>query len=376
MSDPTLTGKPASEPRIDPPMGLLAELTHRCPLQCPYCSNPVELERRSDELTTADWQRILCEAAALGVLQVHLSGGEPAARRDLTELVATCAEQQLYSNLITAGVNISPQRLAELADAGLDHVQLSFQGATPEVTEQVSGLRGAHDKKRAFAAEVRALELPLTLNVVLHRANIDQVDDFIALALALGAERLELAHAQYYGWALHNRSALMPPRAEVMAALAKVEQAQARLKGRLAIDSVVPDYYARRPKPCMNGWGRQTLNVTPSGLGLPCHAAQRIPGLEFWSLREHTLADVWYRSPAFNAFRGTDFLPDTCQRCERRDIDFGGCRCQALMVTGDARQMDPVCEFSPWHDDIQTLAIADSARDAAFAYRRFARRGE
>ncbi|REC95629.1 pyrroloquinoline quinone biosynthesis protein PqqE [Kushneria indalinina] len=370
MSETALTH---TDTTVAPPMGMLAELTHRCPLQCPYCSNPVELERRSDELDTAAWQRVLREASRLGVLQVHLSGGEPAARPDLVELVETCAHEGLYSNLITAGVSITPERLAALDAAGLDHVQLSFQGASDEVTEHVSGMRGAFEKKCAFAGEVKALGLPLTLNVVIHRANIHQIDEFIDLALALGAERLELAHAQYYGWALHNRSALMPRRADVMTALRAVEAAQARLKGRLAIDSVVPDYYAHGPKPCMNGWGRQTINITPSGLGLPCHAAQTIPGLEFWNVRERGLADIWYHSPAFNAFRGTDFLPDTCQSCDRRDIDHGGCRCQALMMTGDARQMDPICQYSPWHDEVQTLTLEEAGRDEPFAYRRFAR---
>lgn len=363
-----------SPANVAPPMGLLAELTHRCPLQCPYCSNPVMLERRRDELDTAAWQRVFEEAAALGVLQVHLSGGEPAARGDLVELVSTCASLGLYSNLITAGVNIATERLEALEAAGLDHVQLSFQGATPEVTERVSGLRGAHEKKCAFAREVVRLGLPLTINAVIHRANIDQIEGFIELALSLGAERLELAHAQYYGWALENRAALMPRRGEVMAALDRVERARLELKGRLAIDSVVPDYYARRPKPCMNGWGRQTINLTPAGKGLPCHAAETIPGLEFWNVRERSLADIWQNSPAFNAFRGTDFLPETCQRCERIEIDRGGCRCQALMMTGDARQMDPVCEFSPWHDEIQTLALEEAEQEGDFRYRRFPRR--
>ena len=370
MSDVASTKK-----AVAPPMGLLAELTHRCPLQCPYCSNPVELERRSDELDTAGWQRVLQEAAALGVLQVHLSGGEPAARPDLVELVETCAREGLYSNLITAGVSITPERLAALDAAGLDHVQLSFQGADDTVTRHVSGMRGAFDKKCAFAGEVRKRGLPLTINVVVHRANIHQIEDFIDLALNLGAERLELAHAQYYGWALHNRGALMPRRADVMTALRTVEAAQARLKGRLAIDSVVPDYYAHFPKPCMNGWGQQTVNVTPSGLGLPCHAAQTIPGLEFWGVREHSLSEIWYDSPAFNAFRGTDFLPETCQSCDRLDIDHGGCRCQALMITGDAAQMDPVCQYSPWHEEIQTLTLEEAGCDEPFAYRRFAKTG-
>ncbi|RKR06669.1 pyrroloquinoline quinone biosynthesis protein E [Kushneria sinocarnis] len=374
MSNAATTTAETAAPAIAPPMGMLAELTHRCPLQCPYCSNPVELERRSDELDTATWQRVLREAAELGVLQVHLSGGEPAARRDLVELVRTCAEVGLYSNLITAGVNITPEKLRELYDAGLDHVQLSFQGATAEVTEQVSNLPGAHARKRAFAGEVRALGLPLTVNAVIHRANIHQIDDFVELALALDARRLEIAHAQYYGWALVNRAALMPRRGQVMEAIDRVEAARQRLQGRLTIDAVVPDYYARLPKPCMNGWGRQSLNITPSGRGLPCHAAETIPGLEFWNVREHSVAEIWQQSPAFNAFRGTDFLPDACQSCERREIDWGGCRCQALMMTGDATQMDPVCEMSPYHDDIQQLAIIDAERDEPFRYRRFERR--
>jgi len=362
-----------SEARQRPPIGMLAELTHRCPLQCPYCSNPVELTRKREELDTETWQRVFAEAAELGVLQVHLSGGEPALRQDLEALVASCAEHGLYSNLITAGVNISRARLEALADAGLDHVQLSVQGATAEVNDYIANLPGAFDKKRAFAAEVTDVGLPLTLNSVIHRANLHQIPDLVELALELGARRLEIAHAQYYGWALRNRAALMPPREQVMEALELVEAARERLKGKLVIDAVVPDYYARLPKPCMNGWGRQSLNVTPAGKVLPCHAAETIPGLEFWNVREQALGDIWQHNPAFNAYRGTDWMPDTCQSCDRREIDWGGCRCQALALTGDATQMDPVCELSPYHDEIQTLAITDSSRDDDFTYRRFAK---
>ncbi|MGM8851461.1 pyrroloquinoline quinone biosynthesis protein PqqE [Salinicola halophyticus] len=369
-TQPEARQSPSMQP---PPIGMLAELTHRCPLQCPYCSNPVELTRKREELDTETWQRVFAEAAELGVLQVHLSGGEPALRQDLEALVASCAEHGLYSNLITAGVNISRARLDALADAGLDHVQLSVQGATAEVNDHIANLPGAFDKKLAFAAEVTDVGLPLTLNSVIHRANLHQIPDLVELALELGARRLEIAHAQYYGWALQNRGALMPPREQVMEALDLVEAARERLKGKLVIDAVVPDYYARLPKPCMNGWGRQSLNVTPAGKVLPCHAAETIPGLEFWNVGEHALGDIWQNNPAFNAYRGTDWMPETCQSCDRREIDWGGCRCQALALTGDATQMDPVCEFSPYHDEIQTLAIIDSSRDDEFTYRRFAR---
>lgn len=369
-TQPEARQSPSMQP---PPIGMLAELTHRCPLQCPYCSNPVELTRKREEVDTETWQRVFAEAAELGVLQVHLSGGEPALRQDLEALVASCAEHGLYSNLITAGVNISRARLEALADAGLDHVQLSVQGATAEVNDHIANLPGAFDKKLAFAAEVTDVGLPLTLNSVIHRANLHQIPDLVELALELGARRLEIAHAQYYGWALQNRGALMPPREQVMEALDLVEAARERLKGKLVIDAVVPDYYARLPKPCMNGWGRQSLNVTPAGKVLPCHAAETIPGLEFWNVGEHALGDIWQNNPAFNAYRGTDWMPETCQSCDRREIDWGGCRCQALALTGDATQMDPVCEFSPYHEEIQTLAIIDSSRDDEFTYRRFAR---
>lgn len=353
------------------PIGLLAELTHRCPLRCPYCSNPIDLERRSAELDMETWQRVFREAAALGILQVHLSGGEPTARGDLAEIVRGCAAAGLYSNLITAGVGVTRERLEALAGAGLDHVQLSFQGADGATTDHVAGLSRAHERKLAFAAEVRALGLPLTLNVVVHRANITQVPRFLDLALQLGAKRIEIAHAQYYGWALRNRAALMPLRDQVIEAVRLVEEARERLKGRLVIDAVMPDYYARYPKPCMNGWGRQSLNVTPSGRVLPCHAAETIPRLEFWNVREHSLAEIWRDSPAFNAYRGTDWMQEPCRTCPRRERDWGGCRCQALAIAGDAAAIDPACHLSPLHARLQALAEADAAADAGYVYRAY-----
>ncbi|MCS0496230.1 pyrroloquinoline quinone biosynthesis protein PqqE [Ancylobacter sp. MQZ15Z-1] len=366
--------RPAVSTRPAPPApyGMLAELTHRCPLQCPYCSNPVELDRRNVELDTETWLRVFSEAARLGVLQVHLSGGEPTARRDLEAMIRHCVEVGLYTNLITAGVGLTPERLAAISEAGIDHVQLSFQGADAAMTDHVSNFKGAHERKLAVAREVRRLGLPLTVNSVVHRANIEQIPAFIELALELGAKRIEIAHAQYYGWALRNRQALMPTREQVFRALDVVEEARVRLKGRLTIDAVVPDYYARYPKPCMNGWGRQSLNVTPSGKVLPCHAAETIPSLEFWNVREHSLQEIWVESPAFNAFRGTDWMPELCRSCERKEIDWGGCRCQAMAIAGDAAETDPACHKSPLHAHLLALAEEDShSRVNGYDYRRY-----
>ncbi|MBI3433504.1 MAG: pyrroloquinoline quinone biosynthesis protein PqqE [Proteobacteria bacterium] len=350
------------------PLGLLAELTHRCPLGCPYCSNPLDLDARADELDTATWARVMREAAALGVLQVHLSGGEPGARRDLEHIVAAAREAGLYTNLITAGVGISTARLAALAAAGLDHVQVSIQDSEAASADCIAGYDGAFARKRALAGDVVRLKLPLTVNAVIHRANIERVGAMIDLALALGAGRVEIAHAQYYGWALKNRAALMPAREQVGRAIAVVEAMRETHRGAIVIDSVVPDYYARYPKPCVGGWGRRSLNVTPSGVVLPCHAAATIPGLDFWNVREYALADIWTSSPAFNAFRGTDWMVEPCASCARRSVDFGGCRCQALALTGDARAADPVCHLSPHHAGLAELARSDA--DAAYVYRR------
>ena len=332
------------------PFALLAEVTHRCPLACPYCSNPLELDRKSDELETEEWESVFKEAAGLGVLQVHLSGGEPATRRDLTELVASAAEAGLYTNLITSGIGLDARKLATLAAAKLDHVQLSLQGVEAEPADRVAGLAGAHQRKLALARVIVEAGLPLTINAVIHRGNIANLAQLVEQAIGLGARRIELAHAQYYGWAERNRAALMPEVAQVRAARNELARLSEAVRGKITIDYVPPDHFARYPKPCMNGWGRRSLNVTPKGLVLPCHAAQTIPSLEFWSVRDHDLAETWRSSPAFTAFRGTDWMREPCKSCERRDMDFGGCRCQAMALTGDARNTDPVCTLSPYHN--------------------------
>jgi len=364
-----MTDKSAQQ--VGLPIGMLAELTHRCPLQCPYCSNPKTLLKANRELPTADWQRVFEEAAELGILQVHLSGGEPTLRRDLEQLVQTLSRCGVYTNLITAGVNVSRDRLAALADAGLEHVQLSIQGADAETTERVGNFRGGFEQKLATAAHTRALGLPLTVNAPIHRHNIDQVDAFIQLALDLDADRLEIANVQYYGWAYLNRSALMPEREKVDRQIELIERAREDLRGILTIDFVTPDYYADYPKPCMGGWGMDAFAITPDGKVLPCHAAETIPSLTFDNVTTKSLEEIWYTSSAFNAYRGTDWMQEPCRSCPRKDIDFGGCRCQALALTGDATATDPACMLSPHHDRIGELAARQAEmKQTEFIYRR------
>ena len=348
-----------------PPIGLLVELTHRCPLSCPHCSNPLALERPADELETGVWARVFKEAADLGALHVHLSGGEPTARRDIVELTRAASQAGLYTNLITSGIGVSETLLAGLVEAGLDHLQLSFQGTDVETNDRLGGYSGGYVKKRAVAEMTTRAGVPLTINAVIHRGNLHQVGAFIDLAVELGARRLEVAHTQYYGWALANRAALMPAKDKVEAAIALVEDARKRLSGILVIDMVVPDYYARYPKPCAGGWGRLAINVTPVGKVLPCHAAESIPGLEFWNVRDHSLGDIWRRNPAFNAFRGYEWMQEPCRSCERKAVDFGGCRCQAMALAGDARATDPACWKSPLHETIASRAAEEAAAGAA-----------
>jgi len=312
--------------------------------------------------------RVLNEAAQLGVMQVHLSGGEPGTRRDLVEIVASARTAGLYTNLITSGVGIGMGTMHDLTSAGLDHVQISIQDSDPISSDHISGYSGAFQRKIALATEVVRLGLPLTINAVVHRANIARIDQMVDLAVALQARRIEIAHVQYYGWALKNRSALMPSRDQVEQAVTRLDELRRTHTGRIVIDAVVPDYYARFPKPCVGGWGRRSLNVTPSGRVLPCHAAESIPGLEFWNVRDHSIGEIWASSPAFNAFRGTAFLPEPCASCERREIDFGGCRCQAFALTGDARATDPVCHLSPRHALVAELAAM--REEAPYSYRR------
>jgi len=370
-ADTVLSPAPVRSAAPAPPLALLAELTHRCPLQCPYCSNPVELERSGAELDTATWKRVLGEAVALGVLQVHFSGGEPTVRKDLVELVRHAAELGSYSNLITSGVLLDRAKLVELADAGLDHVQLSFQDTDVESAERIGNFPGAQKRKLEVARLIREVDLPLTVNAVVHRHNLSRLEEMIAMALEFGAERLEVAHVQYYGWALKNRASLLPTLDQLEEATRVVTAAREQLKGRLVIDYVIPDYYAKRPKSCMGGWGRQFLNVSPSGKVLPCHAAESITGLEFDRVQDKSLREIWLNSEAFRLYRGTDWMPETCRSCDRREIDWGGCRCQAFALTGAANEMDPACGLSPFHDEVFALAEREAAAEPPpFVYRR------
>ncbi|WP_138471500.1 pyrroloquinoline quinone biosynthesis protein PqqE [Poseidonocella sp. HB161398] len=352
-----------------PPIAMLAELTHRCPLACPYCSNPLDLTRREAELDTATWARVFREAAALGVLQLHLSGGEPLARRDLAELVKAAREAGLYANLITSGIGLTDARAAELEAAGLDHVQLSLQGTDAAMADEIGGYQGGFARKMAAAEIIRATGFPLTLNFVMHRRNMHQLPRALEMAVEMGARRIEVATVQVHGWAERNRGALVPTRAQAAEATAVVGAARARLKGVLVIDYVPADYHSAYPKACMGGWGSTGLNVTPAGRVLPCHAAETIPHLEFQSVQTHGLAEIWTDGPAFNAYRGTEWMQEPCTSCERKSRDFGGCRCQAMALAGDAAATDPVCSKSPRHAELAAQAERWSQADDAMVYR-------
>ncbi|WP_099864193.1 pyrroloquinoline quinone biosynthesis protein PqqE [Pararhizobium haloflavum] len=368
----TLLDRPESTRivKAPPPMAMLAELTHRCPLACPYCSNPLELTGIKEELSTAEWIDIFDQAAALGILHLHLSGGEPASRRDLVELTAAASERGLYTNLITSGVGLTEKRMAELAEAGLDHVQLSIQGSTPTMADHVGGYRGGYERKMAVAGWVRATGIPLTVNAVCHKQNMDELGDMIDLAVDLGARRIEVATVQFHGWAEKNRTALMPTRAQVERTNVLVEQARERLKGVIVIDYVPADHHSTYPKACMGGWGRIGINVAPDGKVLPCHAAETIPSLTFDNVRDRALSKIWYEGQAFNAFRGDDWMQEPCRSCERKHVDFGGCRCQAMALAGDPAATDPVCIRSPLRKGLTEAAERDAAATPdPFVYR-------
>jgi len=338
-----MTGPGMTSPR---PYALLAEITYRCPLHCPYCSNPTQIGN-DQELTTDEWTRVIREAAALGVLQVGFSGGEPLARPDLPDLVRAARQANLYTNLITSGVGLNEDRVHALRDAGLDSVQLSFQSDNTDIADEIAGAR-AHQRKLDAAAKIRAAEIPLSLNFVIHRRNMDRLPQMIDLAESLQAERVELANVQFYGWAFLNRAALLPTREQVVRAREIATAAKARLAGKIDIFYVLPDYYETRPKPCLNGWGQRYLTVNPIGDVLPCPtASSAIPDLRFENVRAHALDWIWRESESFNRFRGTEWMPEPCQSCPQREIDFGGCRCQAALLTGNAANTDPVCELSP-----------------------------
>ena len=364
---------PVKPPAPPAPIGLLAELTHRCPLGCPYCSNPAEMDRLSDEMPTETWKRVFTEAAAAGVLQVHLSGGEPASRRDLTEIVAHCFKHGLYTNLITSGIGITEALTQRLFDAGLDHVQLSIQDSIAESADKIAGYKGAFERKAKVADWVIKAGFPLTVNAVIHRANVERAGAMVALAITLGARRVEIAHTQYYGWAIQNRAALLPARADAEKAILEIERLKKEHEGTIVIDHVIPDYHAMYPKACMGGWGKRTLNITPKGKALPCHAAETIPGLEFWNVQDHSIMDIWTHSPAFNAYRGTAWMKEPCLSCARKTQDYGGCRCQALALTGDAANADPVCHLSHHHGKIAEVVLDEShigKGEVDYVYRR------
>lgn len=368
---------------VSPPYAVLAEVTHRCPLRCPYCSNPEELVRRSEEMTTEDWKKALDDAADAGVLQVHFSGGEPTARKDIEELVAYANESGLYTNLITSGVLSDDEQLIRLAKCGLAHVQLSIQDSDMETGDWVAGYAGAQNKKLALAKHVDACGLALTVNAVVHRHNIQRVNEMIDLAVSMGAQRVEVANVQYYGWGIRNRNKLMPTLEQIRVMHGEVQQKIAALQGIIVIDYVVPDYYARKPKACMNGWARQFVNIAPDGQVMPCHAAQTIPDMAFDNIKYRSLSDIWQNSEAFNRFRGTQWMKEPCRSCDRRELDWGGCRCQALALTGDASNTDPVCDLAPGHGDILNLASREAeaggmttanGQAVEFDYRGFSRK--
>lgn len=339
------------------PFSLIAELTHRCPLHCLYCSNPLELQRAEEELSGEDWRRVFEQAAGLGVLHVHLTGGEPLARHDLPELIRSAREAGLYVNMITSAVGLNEGRLAALVDAGLEHLQLSFQDLDEVSANYIAGAR-AHTLKLALVPTIKRHSLAFTVNLVVHRMNLDRLEAFIALAEELAPDRLEIAHVQYYGWALKNRSLLMPTQEQVDRSIPVVEAARHRLKGRIHLEAVFPDYYASFPKACVGGWGRQMMLIDPAGRAMPCHSAAVIPGLHFDNVRDRSLGWIWNSSLAFNRFRGESWMSDTCLACPRKDKDFGGCRCQAFLLTGDPEAIDPVCTYSPHHEMLAPLRVS------------------
>ncbi len=333
---------------IGPPLWLLAELTYRCPLHCVFCYNPVDFARDETELSTDDWLRVLGEARALGAVQCGFSGGEPLQRDDLEILVTEARRLGYYTNLLTSGIGLNEERIARLKQAGLDHIQLSFQDSTREVNDFLSSTR-TFDLKRKAAALIKAHGYPMVMNCVIHRMNIDHIDRIIELAVELDAEYLELANTQFYSWAHINRDHLLPTREQLQHAEAATNRWREQLGTRMKIFFVVPDYYETRPKKCMNGWGNVFLTIIPDGTALPCHTARMLPGLEFPNVRDMSVRDIWYTSEGFNRYRGTGWMKEPCRSCPEREKDLGGCRCQAYMLANDPAMADPVCDKSPQH---------------------------
>ena len=335
------------------PLWLLAELTYRCPLQCPYCSNPVEIAKYDDELATEDWIRVMQQARKMGSTQLGFSGGEPLVRRDLEELIREARRLGYYTNLITSGVGMDADRVKAFKEAGLDHIQISFQASNEELNNYLGGSK-SFQHKQEMAREVKELEYPMVLNIVLHRKNIDQIRDILDMTVDLNADYVELASTQYYGWSRVNIDQLLPTREQLAKAEIIAKEYQEKMKDKMKIIYVIPDYFENRPKACMNGWGSIFLTIAPDGSALPCHAAAQLPGLEFPNVRDHSIDYIWNDSDAFNKFRGFDWMQEPCRSCPEKEKDFGGCRCQAYMLTGDATNADPVCDKSPHHQQLHT----------------------
>jgi PqqA peptide cyclase len=351
---------PTAATRPGPPLWLLFELTYRCPLHCVFCYNPTDFSRTGPELKTDEWLRVVREARALGAVQLGLSGGEPLVRDDLETIVAAAHDLGFYINLITSGVGLNETRLQALKRAGLDHIQLSFQDSTREMNDFLSSTR-TFELKSKVAALIKKYEYPMVLNVVLHRLNIDHVEQILAMAQTMGADYVELANTQYYGWAWKNRQQLLPSRAQLQRAEATTQRFREQYGERMRIYFVVPDYFERRPKACMNGLGSVFLTIAPDGCALPCQAARMLPGLEFPNVRDASIESIWYDSQGFNHFRGDAWMKEPCRSCPEKTKDFGGCRCQAYLLTGDAANADPVCDLSPYHH-LVTEAVARTER--------------
>ena len=355
------------------PLALIAEVTHRCPLHCVYCSNPLQMVSAKAELSTEEWGGVFQQAGKLGMLHAHLTGGEPLARGDLTELIQAARSAGLYTNLITSGLGLNEGRLQALVNAGLDHIQISFQDSREEAANWIAGAK-AHTHKIELSRAIKKYKIAFTVNLVVHRQNLDHIEEMIGFIEQLNPERVEIAHTQYYGWALANRAALMPTRSQLERAVALIDEAEKRLAGTMRIDSVVPDYYAKYPKACMGGWGRRLMLVNPAGKVLPCHAAEILPGMSFENVREKTLEWIWNESSSFRKFRGEEWMPEPCRSCERRTEDFGGCRCQAFLLTGNETMTDPACSLAPQHGIVEAAVreanekpvIADPAASTSF----------
>ena len=349
------------------PRWLLAELTYACPLQCPYCSNPIDYAAHSQELTTEEWRRVFSEARAMGAVQLGLSGGEPLTRKDLPELVSHARELGYYSNLITSGVGLTEEKIAGLKSAGLDHIQISIQAPEKTLNNYLAGT-DSFEQKKAVAHLIKQHGYPMVLCVVIHRHNIHLMREILEMAIELGADYLELANTQYYGWAHLNRDQLLPTREQFETAEAIAQSYKEQLKGRMKIYYVVPDYYEDRPKACMNGWGTTFLTIAPDGLALPCHEARILPGLNCPNVRDMSVRDIWENSEAFNRFRNFDWMQEPCRSCPEKVKDYGGCRCQAYLLTGDMNATDPVCGLSPQRDKvgeaIEQARLATHAADS------------